>query len=333
MERSPGDTLLRHWAMLQRVPRAPAKCAAGEIKTGLASEGYSVSKRTIERDLRTLSGIFPLRCDERDRPYGWSWSADAAVLTIPAMTPQAALVLRMARDYLAQVLPQATVDALAPYYERSDQVLAEAPGSIGSWPERVRIISRGQPLLAPEIDPNVLTEVYRAVQAGERVHIDYYRRRVPRQCQYKANPLGVVLRDGVITLVATLFDYDNPVQLHLHRMQTAKRLDEPRQWPAGFDLDDWIKCDPMGYSLGEDVAIELQVTDEIAKHLEETPLSRDQTLEERDDGWRRLMATVADTEQLRWWLLGLAANVRVVAPELLRDEVTKRLRETLTLYE
>ncbi|OGQ52434.1 MAG: hypothetical protein A3J24_13235 [Deltaproteobacteria bacterium RIFCSPLOWO2_02_FULL_53_8] len=39
---------------------------------------FEVSKRTVERDLISLSEIFPLISNERSRPYGWSWSKDAS---------------------------------------------------------------------------------------------------------------------------------------------------------------------------------------------------------------------------------------------------------------
>ncbi|MDQ6970326.1 MAG: hypothetical protein Q9M16_07445 [Mariprofundus sp.] len=30
-----------------------------------------------------FSDIFPLVCDDRSKPYGWSWMADGSVMDIP----------------------------------------------------------------------------------------------------------------------------------------------------------------------------------------------------------------------------------------------------------
>ncbi|MHB8493736.1 MAG: WYL domain-containing protein [Casimicrobiaceae bacterium] len=57
-----------------------------------------------------------------------------------------------------------------------------------------------------------------------------------------------------------------------------------------------------------------------ADHLQETPLSEDQTIEDAADGRVRVRASVLDTPQLRWWLLGIADGVEVVAPAALRRE-------------
>jgi len=48
------DTLMRHWHLLRMIPRHPAKIAAGDLQRRPEKEHFTVSKRTIERDLMTL---------------------------------------------------------------------------------------------------------------------------------------------------------------------------------------------------------------------------------------------------------------------------------------
>ncbi len=68
-----GDTILRQWAMLRNIPPAPRKISTGMLRERLIEEGYSVDIRTIQRDLGKLSLLFPLYCDGRSKPWGWSW--------------------------------------------------------------------------------------------------------------------------------------------------------------------------------------------------------------------------------------------------------------------
>ena len=56
--------------MLREIPRHPAKITATEIHARLVAAGYTVTKRTVERDLERLAGPFPLQVDERSKPYG-----------------------------------------------------------------------------------------------------------------------------------------------------------------------------------------------------------------------------------------------------------------------
>lgn len=54
------------------------------------------------------------------------------------------------------------------------------------------------------------------------------------------------------------------------------------------------------------------------EHLYETPLSTEQQLQEREDGSLHLSATVPNTRELQWCLLGLHGGVEVLAPAALR---------------
>ena len=80
-----SETLMRQWQMLRLIPRKPSKMATTEIKQRLEEEGFKITQRTIQRDLVTFSSIFPLVCDDRDKPYGWSWESCADVMDIPGM--------------------------------------------------------------------------------------------------------------------------------------------------------------------------------------------------------------------------------------------------------
>ena len=72
--------------MLRLIPRYPRKITAREISEMLGGHDFDVSKRTIERDLQSLSEVFPLVCDDRDKPFGWSWNKGAASFDLPGMS-------------------------------------------------------------------------------------------------------------------------------------------------------------------------------------------------------------------------------------------------------
>ncbi len=59
---------------------------------------------------------------------------------------------------------------------------------------------------------------------------------------------------------------------------------------------------------------------EAAFHLLESPLSYDQVITTKRDGRIQITATVKDTRQLRWWLLGFGDQVEAVRPKKIKDE-------------
>ena len=62
-------------------------------------------------------------------------------------------------------------------------------------------------------------------------------------------------------------------------------------------------------------------------------MSKDQKYKEEKNGKIRISGTVADAEQLRWWILGFGENVEVIKPETLRSEIRKRAKLLYSIYE
>ncbi|MDL2286004.1 WYL domain-containing protein [Desulfococcaceae bacterium OttesenSCG-928-F15] len=49
-------------------------------------------------------------------------------------------------------------------------------------------------------------------------------------------------------------------------------------------------------------------------------------------GFCQVQATVADTSQLHWWLLGFGPQVEVLAPKFLRKEFKIRAQDLANIY-
>ncbi len=82
-----------------------------------------------------------------------------------------------------------------------------------------------------------------------------------------------------------------------------------------------------------DLHLELRVSPWLADYLDERKLSPDQTLAPirgRDE--QRLNATVANTDQLRWWLRSFGTAVEVLRPLALRREMAAEVVELAKAY-
>lgn len=73
------STVSRQWELLRQLPSKSPGITSSEIITRLQSAGYTISKRTIERDLIDLSLMFPLQCNDASAPYGWYWKPGVSV--------------------------------------------------------------------------------------------------------------------------------------------------------------------------------------------------------------------------------------------------------------
>lgn len=121
------DTLIRIVSMLGLIPLYPRWTTARQLHTALTAKGFDVSKRTVERDLNTISVLFELV--DSDSPDGkkWSFNREAKHTYLPSLSLEEALSLKMTQQHLRLFLPAnvfATLDAL---FKKADDVIRHQP--------------------------------------------------------------------------------------------------------------------------------------------------------------------------------------------------------------
>lgn len=328
------DALLRQWQMLRLIPRYPMKVTAGDIAERLADQDFPITKRTIERDLQALSVVFPLVVDDRSKPYGWSWAKEAAAFDLPSITDSEALTLTLVEHHLRAIMPVSIMGQLQPYFQMAAQKLSSLPGRspAKTWPDKVRVVQPTQALLPAPIDGSVQQTVYDALLRDRQLNVRYRKHGAKDPINYTLHPLAIVQRGTVIYLICTLFRYSDPKMFALHRILSAEVLDTPVKRPKDFDIDQYIASGALGFGNGADIKLKAVFDADAAQHLLETPLSTDQVLTPMDDTHTRITATVADTQQLFWWLLAFGDNVEVQAPASLRRAMAETASEMNHLY-
>jgi len=143
----------------------------------------------------------------------------------------------------------------------------------------------------------------------------------------------LLYREAMPILVCTLWDYHDPVQLLLHRMEHVTITADAVEPLLGFDLDAWIAEREFDYRLSEhSMALEVVFDAVAAVRVIETPLANNQHIETLPDGRVHLYATVPDTMQLRHWLRGFGPLVEVLAPSELRADMAEQAARTAARY-
>jgi len=330
----PNDTLMRQLTMLQAIPRYPKSITVKRLKDLSDTNGFFVNERTIQRDLNHLSLCFPLISEGR-RPALWSWEQDAPALALPQMDSHCALVLWMMRQQLQPQLPKSTVQWLEPYFNAAASLLDNLSEhqAMSAWRHKVRVVHRGPVLQSAVVTESVEAQVYGALLRDRCLTLDYTTRWEGESKTYQVHPLGIVLKEGITYLVCTLWEYADLRLLALHRVERAEVMDQPATIPEGFSLDAFIASGELGFADGKMIQIKVLFDAYTVLHLEERPLSNDQTLEYYDEGRYLLTATVQNSAELLWWLLGFGDQVTVVEPLSLRRKMIQNAKAMLKQYE
>jgi len=169
-----SDALMRQWQMLYWIT-PNTKISTLDLMKKLNDEGYSATQRTVQRDLVRLSKIFPLVCDERSKPYGWSWNKHTRGHEVLGMDADTALTFFLAQKHLEPLLPHATIQHLEAHFKTAASVLDKVDTGKGtaSWRNKVRVLNQGPGLKQPSINAQVQATVYDALLGHRKLDMQY----------------------------------------------------------------------------------------------------------------------------------------------------------------
>lgn len=329
------DTLSRQWELLKLLPIKGSGATASSLQRRLAEMGFPTTKRTVERDLVDLSSVFPLRINDKSKPYGFSWSPPTS-LQLPGVSVYEALTLQLVQEMLRPLMPTAMLTALQPHFEQANKKLKALAriSPVADWPSKVASVPAHLPLMPPQIDAASLALVQQALLEEKAFRCRYYSAHRDLVSTLTLSPLGLVQRGSVTYLIATAPPHADVRQFALHRICNPELLDIPSEPSNGFDLREYATSGAMqfGDNVGRTITLEAWVNTGLLGLLRETPLSEDmQTMSDEDGG--RIRATVTDSWELEWWLLSHTGSIAVTAPETLRQRLLQRLRRGLELYD
>lgn len=181
---------------------------------------------------------------------------------------------------------------------------------------------------------DVQSIVTQALLLNRRVAVTYRPRGKKEYRSYEASPLGLVVRDQVIYLVCTLQEYQDVKQLVLSRIGSASPLETPATALKDFDLDQYIAQGEFGMPLepGRTIKLVADFDRSVATWITERQLDVNQVVEDIDEKTVRLTATVLDTAEIRRWVLGFGAKVKVIGPSSMADEIALVISEMKRTY-
>jgi len=330
------DTLSRLLELLKALPHH-RWATPSELRDQLADHGFDVDLRSVQRDLKELQKSFPLDHNDKGKPHGWRWSAEAAGGIASMSTPEA-LMLVLVQQHLQAALPATMLEGFESLFARARQRLERLGPRAGAtrWPQKVRAAPPGLPMMPPAVNPAVQKALADALLADRQIEADYARGAKGEPRAYRLHPLGLILRGSTTYLAATQGAGTHASLYALHRFRRVEVLPDSVTFPPGFDLETALGRGRGQFGIAAEgaalVKLVLSCDNALADLLEESPLGPDQQVKRLDDDRVQIRATVTDSWELRWWLLGRGPSVVVMGPAALRREVAEALRTAAANY-
>ncbi len=318
--RDGAQTALLMLEILKRIPRN-FSVTAEQLQEQLAAQGMVRDLRSIQRHLQTLCEHFGIDCNKRAKPYAYRWKDAPKGIAMSILSPQESLLLKLAHDHLRGLLPPRLDRTMAGFFEQAERNLR--PGGEyqqeRDWLKKVRIVPTSQPLLPPEVQPEVFEAVTEALFQNRYLDV-IYRNASGRVVANKVMPLGIAQQGPRMYLVCRFEGYDDARTLALHRFVSAKASTLSFEYPKDFDLATYDAEGRFSYGQGARIRLSFRITKEAGLHLTETPLSKDQKVRELDDCYA-ISATVVRSLLLEQWIRGFGNEIWQVRRLALKERL------------
>ena len=244
-----------------------------------------------------------------------------------------ALSLTLIEDLLGELLPVPMIDGLRTKFAQARDRLAGTKGNrYVPWRERVRYVPPTLPFQPPKIVPHVLALVQTGLIEERQLSVAYSSVDSSAANELTLHPLALVQHGAIAYLVATAYDFTDPRLFALHRISSARLLDERSQRPEEFSLDAYLAQGGMQFGEGSAIRLKAEVTAKLGCYLEECPLATDQKLVAKTKDVYLLTATIKDSWMLQFWILSQGAEITVLQPKELRARIRDGLRAALSSY-
>lgn len=325
-------SLQRLMELLDSIPAGRLRTPS-ELRQDLAARGVAVDTRTIQRDLRLLQQHFALECDERSKPHRWRWRSVGARDSVLGLSTPEALGLVMLEKHLQLALPASWSASLTELFAQARATLDKLGPLNGAkhWPSKVHVVPPGLGMNPPRLPSvSVLAELSEALLNDRQLQLQYCKPGHPEASAYVVHPLGLLLRGQAVYLVAQSDADRSGAARHfaLHRIESASMLPKASAVPPGLDMSGVMAHSAGHFGTAMDAeAIDLCLHCDavLAGLLEESPLCAEQRIALLHDGRYEVSARLSPSWELRWWLLSHIAELEVVAPVSLRDDLRRTL--------
>ncbi|HET9488490.1 MAG TPA: transcriptional regulator [Methylomirabilota bacterium] len=309
-----GSQLSRQWRLLQLLD-APAGVTVED-----AARDLGCAVRTIWRDLRVLEDAgFPIYDEPAPDGRRGLWRIDPAFKArLPVKLTLAELAaLLMSRQVLAPLGASVLGPAVNSAFDKISGVLSrDALALLDAMKETVGVRTLGAKLQVPVGD--VLPKIQTALVERRTLRMRYHSRHSGEEGQRDVDPYHLTYFEGGLYLVAYCHMRRDVRLFAAERIRAAEMLRPRFEIRKGFDLKTYLDK-AWGILQGDLVTVRVMFSPKVARYIRERLWHPSQRFRDLSNGRLEMTLRVADTLEVRRWILGYGTDAEVMEPDAVRE--------------
>jgi predicted DNA-binding transcriptional regulator YafY len=317
-----GDQLSRQWRLIQLIDRPQG------ITVDDAARDLAVTIRTVWRDLDVLQKAgFPLYTERAADGNRGVWRVrEEFKRALPLkLTLGELAALLMSRELLSPLGVSMFGPEVASAFDKIQNLLSrDALKVLDKIRDRLGVRPVGAKLQTPAAEH--LPRIHRALDEHRTLRTRYYSASRDSEDVREIDPYHLTLFNGGLYLVGHCHLRDAVRTFAVERMRTVELTRTRFVVPADFDVERYLEG-AWGILRGDLIAVRVLFVKSLAPYIRERLWHPSQKLRDLSDGRVELTLTVADTLEVRRWILGFGVEAEVVAPERLREALREEAEQ------
>ena len=309
-----GDQLSRQWRLIQLIDRPQG------ITVDAAADELTCTVRTIWRDLGVLQQAgFPLYTERAADGNRGVWRVtEAFKRALPLKLTLGELVaLLMSRELLMPLGASVLGPEVASAFDKIQGALSrDALHIVERMRDRLGVRGAGAKLQAPAAEH--LPRIHTALAERRTLRTRYHSAGRDREDVREIDPYHLTLHNGGLYLVAHCHLRGALRTFAVERMRTVEPTRRRFAVPASFDAAKYLEG-VWGILRGDLVVVRVVFARGLAPYIRERLWHPSQRMRDLPDGRVELMLRVADTLEVRRWILGYGVQAEVLEPPALRE--------------
>jgi predicted DNA-binding transcriptional regulator YafY len=313
-----GDQLSRQWRLIQLIDRPQG------ITVDDAARDLAVTIRTVWRDLDVLQKAgFPLyteRAADGNRGI-WRVTEEFKRALPLKLTLGELAALLMSRDLLSPLGVSMLGPEVGSAFDKIQNMLSrDALKVLNQIRDRLGVRPAGAKLQAPAAEH--LPKIHQALAEHRTLRTLYYSASRDSEDQREVDPYHLTLFNGGLYLVGHCHLRDAVRIFAVERMRTVELIRARFEVPSDFNAERYLEG-AWGILRGNLVTVRVVFARGLVPYIRERLWHPSQKLRDLPDGRVEMTLLVADTLEVRRWILGFGLEAEVVTPQVLRETLRR----------
>ena len=297
------------------------------------AKDFDVSKRTVERDIEFLRDRYEAPIEYDHSKCGYAYTQETFFLKSLFLTDEELFSAAVFEKALQQYRNTPIEGRLKAVFAKLTELLPDDAVSVNTMWLGDSLTFIPEP--SPEISPEIFDAVFSGVKARRAIRFLYRSLTQTEAAVRTCEPYHIVCQRGAWYVIGRCADKNEERIFSFSRMSEIEVLkDWAFELPAGFTVEQYIdKNVGVWLNRREPFTVRLLFSASVSAFAEEHIWNEEQTVLVHEDKSVEVSFKTTQFEEIKRFVLGQGATVRVLEPAELVQAVQKEIEEMRSLYQ